>query len=452
MIDLLLLAKARLAVQKQAAASPLLSKPPTLAPPIAPLYTSPLRPPPLRPPTPPPIRPPATPPPLPAPTPAPAPAPANPLGGLFNHLGGQSPEGLAGMLANPMFRPISHAVLGTTGAPGLAFMASHFGQDAGQSWRTLTQGNPLFPKQALEQPAQPLTVSLESGKPPPSNFVQKFENWLTPPITRLDDATGGRLSTAWHGGMNPEPGRALSPLESLRYNTGHIGATLAGAYAGERALDRGLFGRADLPRTGGFLGRETSRDVINRWTGATRRGTAATRFAPIATGTSRVGGGIARAVAPRAIGLTGGPLGPVINAGIEGIDILRHGYNVDEHRRHVTPDGTIMGVPAHPALDYGASAFNAWSNPIRSTDLLIRDTPGIIGLNPRDRDHSLPHQLTRRAELVRQHEGIAAQNLEALQQKVRTYGMESLTSGERIDLATWQASKRQNRGVLDLFR
>jgi hypothetical protein len=144
----------------------------------------------IQPPKPNPIQPPTA-----APTGASNPQQPQNAPGFLNNLTNQSPQSLAGMVTNPMFRPITGALLGATGMPGLGFIASQFGPDQGKSWRTLTQGNQL-PTQppGIKQSADNNLSNLEFSAEPKS--INRYT--INPSQIRgLESQPSGILGKGW---------------------------------------------------------------------------------------------------------------------------------------------------------------------------------------------------------------------------------------------------------------
>lgn len=250
--------------------------------------------------------------------------------------------------------------------------------------------------------------------------VQSSEDWLKDIDKKylggnVSDASKGWLGTLYHGGITPEPGKNIQGLDALRYQTGNILAT----YKPYQWLNRGLdkaFIRGPLQHTG---------DVFSRW-GGSRAGKALTdTTVPRLLGKGI--GGLARAT---------GPWATPINAVLEGYDIAKNGYNEDEHRHNVTPDDTILnGMKVHPAVSYAGSAFNAWSNPIRSTAMLTKDVNEFTGNGSRP---SLYQTFAKQGpQLDRQTDKTVMNSLEKLKNKMQLVGWSNLTPGEKQDLHNW---------------
>jgi hypothetical protein len=146
-------------------------------------------------------------------------------------------------------------------------------------------------------------------------------------------------------------------------------------------------------------------------------------------------------VAPGLVNATGGPLATPINAAFELYDMGTNGVNLDtDFRKSVTPDGTFFGEQAPPGLSYAGSAFNAWSNPIRSSMLLGKDIGQLTGIDyPAPTGPSLPGNYMRANDLnVKTQDVINKQKA----QLERLAEQGKLTPGQQSDLVNWK--NRQN--------
>lgn len=317
------------------------------------------------------------------------------MDGIQNTFGNQKPEGIAGMLGMPLIGDLAKSFLGMTGGAGLGFLTSFLGKDQGRNWNALTHGeNGLFKK--------------ESGFTD-INSLDKVDT----PLNSSESLILNAPKTTNH------------QIETLSKLPAYLAADKAMHYG----FDKALFNPATRKVAPNFFKNiPTEVAVSNVLSKAAPELNAATKLPGI--------GKLLRA-----------PLGPAtvpINMAFEGYDIYNNGYNPTgpEYRQSVSVDNTLNPLGLHEfetgaAPSYLGAAFNAWANPIRSTDLLARDTKHFFTGD--EKLDALRDIYNKTFELNNNYLQSAAKRIADYEQKARAAGGEHrLTPGEQTDLTKWR--------------
>lgn len=258
----------------------------------------------------------------------------------------------------------------------------------------------------------------------------------------------------------PEPGQ--TGWQAIKANRGHIFETVANYMLAEHALDRAAFGKYWAPNTVSPAGTTTSwRHGLGRGTGFLSVPAKASNPL-VRAGSGEIASNIARRWAPKAVapvagmaasglgrasGALGGPWFVPISAGFEGVDILRHGYDLNRFRNLVRPDNTVLGVQSTPFLSYAGSSLNASMNPIRSAHLLAKDTNDLI-----NGEYSVKKVNDANTETNERVQDNVEKMRARLDNKVRAFGYDSLSDAERRDRRTWHTPNYGRSEAVNVLR
>lgn len=282
----------------------------------------------------------------------------------------------------------------------------------------IKSAEPLDIKSIKIKPIQPEPVTGNNSAGIAGGFLDSVDNKINNAWSAGNNVTGGFLDTVYG-----KPSLNSTGGQRLWENRGNIVKTVGQVGLADKAIMKGL----------GHISSGSTASLAN----------AAARLAPQAMkNTVRFG---ARGLG----GLAGGPAMPLITAGMELHDIARHGYNIDDFRQQVTPDGTVLGVNTYGPISYLGSSLNSVGNPIRSADLFARDTAGLLGAVPGR--PSLVGAIANHGTSDNWRNMIQKRRAE-IADKANRLGYSGLSPGEKADLITWdRRNYRQTPSIWEQF-
>jgi len=283
---------------------------------------------------------------------------------------------------------------------------------------------PSLPDKSLEKPQDwkgPLSDWLwKNYEIPRKNLGEKVINSPLGPTFQTLTGTEGK---------NEQPDYTTGP-DIFRKHRGAVAENMFDYYAGEKGLNYAAFGAKHR------LTPSPITDELTKTLSPGRNWFFARQTIPEATEgilKSRLRyalPGLGKAV-PRLARMgsaIGGPWFAPLSVAFEGYDIAQHGYDLDKYRKTVTPDNTVLGAETHPVISYLGSAFNAASNPIRSSHLLYNDVKD-LGFG----ENSIFNIHGQSAKLDEGMANVIGNLRNRLESKIRYSGYNSLTPGEKRD-------------------